>query len=89
MSNYAQTAVGIPRDYVPVTPSDVTANMGGNADSLVIGFYATGTGTVSFQNVDNVARSVVIGNFQYFPCVGIQRINATGTTATGLHAVVI
>jgi hypothetical protein len=70
-------------DLVPVTPDDNT-----DLADTAIALYVEGAGTVAFVSAAGAARSVsVSGNF-ILP-VGALRILATGTTATGIHAMVL
>lgn len=88
MSNFANVANGLPTDWLPVTPSDTTDNMRTSARQLPIGFYVTGAGAVTFT-VNGVDRVVSFPDNYYVTCVNVTRIKATGTTATGLHSLVI
>ena len=88
MANYADLTVGQVRDWIPVTPNDSTNNMGASTVNTVIGFYVTGGGTVVFT-VDGVDRTVTFPPNFYVTCAGVSRIKSTGTTATGIHSLVI
>lgn len=88
MANYADLTVGQVRDWIPVTPNDSTNNMGASAVNTVIGFYVTVGGAVVFT-VDGVDRTVTFPSNFYVTCAGVSRIKATGTTATGIHSLVI
>ena len=88
MANYADLTVGQVRDWIPVTPSDSTNNMGASAVNTVIGFYVTVGGAVVFT-VDGVDRTVTFPSNFYVTCAGVSRIKSTGTTATGIHSLVI
>ena len=79
---------GLIRDWVPVTPSDSTANMTANADDVVVGFYVTVGGAVAFV-VGSSTRTVTFPSNFYVTCAGATRINSTGTTATGIFSLVI
>lgn len=68
------------RDMHPVTPDD-TADLPQTALAL----YVETAGTVQFISVAGQTRSVAVPDFSLLP-VGMQRVLATGTTATGLHA---
>lgn len=70
-------------DMLPITPSDVT-----DLPHVGLALYTETGGTVSFVTVAGESRSVVITDFSILP-VGISRVNATGTTASGLHALVL
>lgn len=71
------------RDIVPVTPSD-------SADLLdvALALYVEGGGTVSIVTEKGNTRTVMVADFSILP-VGVRRVRATGTTATGIHAMVI
>lgn len=88
MSNYVNTASGIARDWLPVTPSDTVDNMGISAFNQVVGFYVTVGGDIVFT-VDGVDRTVAFPSNFYAPCTGVTRIKTTGTTASGIHSLVI
>ena len=88
MANYSDLTVGQVRDWIPVTPNDSTNNMGASAVNTVIGFYVTVGGAVVFT-VDGVDRTVTFPSNFYVTCAGVSRIKATGTTATGIHSLVI
>ena len=88
MPNYVDLTSGMVRDWIPVTPSDSTNNMGATANNQVIGFYVTVGGAVVFT-VESVDRTVTFPANFYVTCAGVTRIKATGTTATGIHSLVI
>lgn len=88
MANYADLTVGQVRDWIPVTPNNSADNMGQSAFNTVIGFYVTVGGAVVFT-VDGVDRTVTFPSNFYVTCAGVSRIKATGTTATGIHSLVI
>ena len=70
-------------DLVPVTPSDSTdlVNYG-------VAIYIETGGTLSLVTPNGGSRSVQVSDFMVLP-VGVRRINATGTTASGLHAFLV
>ncbi|MHA3914928.1 spike base protein, RCAP_Rcc01079 family [Halovulum sp. GXIMD14793] len=70
-------------DYVPVTPDDAT-----DLTDVAASIYVEGAGAVSFVSVKGQARTVNVSDFGWIIC-GATRILATGTTATGIHAVVV
>lgn len=70
-------------DYVPVTPDDNT-----DLVDVAASIYVEGAGAVSFISVKGQTRTVNVGDFGWVIC-GATRILATGTTATGIHAVVV
>lgn len=88
MTNYVDLTSGMVRDWIPVTPNNSTDNMGASAQNTVIGFYVTVGGAVVFT-VDGNDRTVTFPNNFYVTCAGVTRIKSTGTTATGIHSLVI
>jgi len=73
-------------DMVPVTKNDNADNLG--TGNIAIGLYITGEGNVTFHNKDGVSRTVAVPNNFYLIC-SIRRVLSTGTTATGIHAMVL
>ena len=70
-------------DIMPVTPDDNT-----DLPEAAIALYVETAGDISFVTVKGATRSVTVtGNF-ILP-VGTLRVNATGTTASGIHAMVL
>lgn len=70
-------------DYAPVTPND-SADLTDVAVSL---FVETG-GTITFDTVKGTTRSVVVPDFGWVVC-GVTRVRASGTSASGIHAVLV
>jgi hypothetical protein len=70
---------------VPVTPSDGSDNVG--AGNVAIGLYVENGGTIVFLNKDDNERTVVVPDFYTLVC-SVSRVKSTGTTATGIHALV-
>lgn len=66
-------------DLLPITPNDST-----DLVEAGYGLGASGAGTISFISARGVTRSVTIGANGYIP-VGVRRVRATGTTATGIY----
>jgi hypothetical protein len=74
---------GIGRDVLPVTPSDSADIVPG---SVAMGIICKGdAGDVAFVTAAGVQRTYPIEAGETLP-VGIARILATGTTATGIWA---
>lgn len=73
-------------DMVPVTPADGSDNVG--TGNIAIGLYITGAGNVSFHTKDGVTRTVTVPANFYLIC-SVKRVLSTGTTATGIHAMVV
>lgn len=82
-SRRASSLSGPGIDYVPVTPDDA-ADLADVAASV----YVEAGGTVSFVSIKGATRTVTVPDFGWIVC-GASRILATGTTATGIHAVVV
>lgn len=70
-------------DIVPATPSDVT-----DFENVAVALYIETAGTLSFVTQAGTTRTVEVAG-QYILPVGARRVNATGTTASGIHALVI
>jgi hypothetical protein len=71
-------------DMQPVTPSDGAIF----ADGVVaIGLYVTVGGAVKFKTARGEDRTVTVPDNFYLIC-SCQQVFATGTTATGIHALV-
>lgn len=73
-------------DMVPVTPNNNADNVGAN--NIAIGLYITVAGAVTFLNKDGTQRTVTVPDNFYLVC-SISRVKSTGTTATGIHALVL
>lgn len=69
-------------DIVPVVPSD-SADLPAYGTAL----YVETGGLVSIITVAGAARQVSVADFSIL-AVGIRRVKASGTTATGIHALV-
>lgn len=74
---------GPARDVVPVTPDDSN-----DLPNIAIALYVEAGGSVAFTTVAGNNRTVKVGNFYILP-IGARRVFATGTTATGIHAMVL
>ena len=82
-SRRASSLAGPGIDYLPVTPDDA-ADLPDVAASL----YVEGAGSVAFVSVKGETRTVADPEFGWIVC-GVTRVLATGTTATGIHGVVV
>jgi hypothetical protein len=71
---------------VPVTPADGADNVG--TGNTAIGLYITGAGNVTFHNRYGTSRTIAVPDNFYLIC-SVNRVLATGTTATGIHAMVV
>lgn len=82
-SNRTSSLSGPATDIVPVTPDD-----NNDLTTIAIGLYVETGGAISLVSVTGAARTVTVADNSILP-VGVRRVNATGTTATGIHAMVI
>lgn len=81
--NRALSISGPATDISPVVPDDVA-----DLSEIAIAIYVEGGGAISFTTVSGQSRSVQVTDYSLLP-VGVKRVNATGTTATGIHALVL
>lgn len=81
-SNRSVSLSGPATDIVPVTPDDAT-----DLPDVAVALYIAQGGTVRLVSVRDETRSVPVADFSILP-VGVRRVLATGTTATGIHALV-
>lgn len=78
--NRATSLTGPALDIEPVVPND-----GADLTVPAISLYVETGGAVAFVSEKGLTRTVVVGDFAILP-VGVRRVLATGTTASGLHA---
>lgn len=81
--NRVSSLSGPARDLLPVTPNDSV-----DLAEVAVGLYVETGGTLSIVTVAGGTRSVSVPDFSVLP-VGVTRVRATGTTATGIHALVL
>lgn len=81
--NRVSSLSGPATDVIPVTPDDVTAMA-----EVAIGLYVETGGTITLVTARGNQRSVTVGDQSILP-VGVRQVLATGTSATGIHAMVI
>jgi hypothetical protein len=84
--NRGPNEYGLVHDMVPITVSDSTDNLG--AGNIGVGLYIETGGDVTFLTKDSVERTVTVPDNFYLTC-SIKRVKSTGTTATGIHALVV
>lgn len=77
---------GLVIDMVEVTTNDSTDNVG--SGNIAIGLYIETGGDVVFLNKDGNERTVIVPDFHTLTC-SVKRVKSTGTTATGIHALVV
>ena len=83
-SGRAVSINGPATDILPITPDDAT-----DLADVAIALYVETGGVVVFDSVAGGAtRTVTVGDHAILP-VGARRVRATGTTAAGIHALVI
>lgn len=82
-ANRVPSLSGPATDLLPVSPDD-----GQDLPSVALALYVETGGAVTFDTVAGNTRTVETTDFQILP-VGTRRVRATGTTATGLHALVV
>lgn len=70
-------------DIRPVTPSNTV-----DFPAVAAALYVETGGMLSIVTVSGTTRQVAVADFSILP-VGVQRVNATGTTAAGIHALVV
>ena len=70
-------------DYSPVTPDD-----GADLPTVAISLFVETGGAVTFVSQKGQTRTVNLPNYGYLIC-GVRRVQATGTTASGIHAITV
>lgn len=70
-------------DIQPVSPSDAN-----DLPQIATTLYVEQGGTIAITTVSGASRSVTVADYSFLP-VGVKRVFATGTTATGIHAMVL
>lgn len=70
-------------DILPVTPGDAV-----DLPHVALALYIERGGSISFVTERGQTRVVAVADHAILP-VAARRVNATGTTATGIHALVI
>jgi hypothetical protein len=70
-------------DALAVTPNDAA-----DLAQVAIGLYVETGGTLSVITAAGETRDITVADFSILP-VGVRRVRATGTTANGIHALVL
>ena len=70
-------------DYAPVTPAD-----GADLPDVAIALFVESGGSVAFTSVKGESRTVTVPDFGWILC-GVRAVAATGTTASGIHAITL
>lgn len=81
--NRSASLAGPANDVLPVTPSDSV-----NLPLVALALYVQTGGALSIVTEAEVTRTVTVADFSILP-VAVRRVNQTGTTATGIHAMVL
>lgn len=81
--NRTSSLAGPATDILPVSPDDVT-----ELPDVAIALYIETGGTLSLLTARGGQRSVTVADNSILP-IGTRRVNASGTTASGIHAMVI
>ncbi|MET4130189.1 hypothetical protein [Roseovarius sp. MBR-6] len=81
--NRTNALSGPATDALPVTPDDAV-----DLPHVAIGLYVETGGTVSVVSAAGETRQMVVADFSILP-IGIRRVRASNTTATGIHALVL
>jgi len=74
---------GPARDILPVTPDDAA-----DLPGVAIGLFVETGGAISIETVAGGMRTMNVPDFSLLP-LGVRRVFASGTTATGIHALVL
>ncbi len=82
-TNRVSSLSGPAQDILPVTPSDTN-----DLPKVAISLYVETGGTLVITTVWGEKRSVEVDDFSILP-VGAKRVHATGTTASGIHSMVL
>ena len=70
-------------DALPVTPAD-----GADLPQVAAALYVETGGALSVVTASGATRTIHVGDFSVLP-VRVRAVNATGTTAAGVHALVL
>ncbi len=81
--NRTSSLSGPATDLLPVTPDDLI-----DLSEVAVALYVETGGQISLVTARNGIRNISVADNSILP-VGTRRVNATGTTATGIHAMVI
>jgi hypothetical protein len=82
-ANRAASLSGPAVDALPVTPQD-----GADLPQVAVALYVETGGRLNLVTAKGETRSLMVADFSILP-LGVRRVRATGTTATGVHALVL
>ena len=74
---------GPAQDILPVIPDDAT-----DLPQVAVALYVETGGAITFNTVSGATRTVAVADYSILP-VGVARVQSTGTTATGIHALMV
>lgn len=81
--NRSLSLSGPARDYLPVVPSDAAP-----LSQVAVALYVETGGRVVFVSESGFQRDVEVSDYGWILC-GVSQVLATGTTAAGIHAMVM
>ena len=81
--NRVPNLTGPARDIRPITPNDSA-----DLPVVAVALYVETGGSVALITETGEARTVQVADYALLP-VGARRIRATGTTASGIHALTL
>lgn len=81
--NRSNALSGPATDALPVTPSDTI-----DLTDVAIGLYVETGGVLNLDTVAGEMRTILVADFSILP-LGVRRVRSTGTTASGIHALVL
>lgn len=79
----ARSIHGPATDALPVTPDDAA-----DFPMIAIALYVETGGVIVADTVAGETRTIAVADFSILP-LGVRRVRATGTTANGIHAMVL
>lgn len=82
-SNRTPSLNGPATDIQPVTPDDAT-----DLPDVAVALYVESGGAISLVSAAGATRSVSVPDHSILP-VGVARVMASGTTASGIHALTV
>ena len=82
-ANRTRSIQGPATDALPVTPDDAA-----DLPMVAVATYVETGGIIVVDTVAGQTRTLAVADFSILP-VGIKRVRATGTTAMGIHALVL
>ena len=81
--NRTSSLSGPATDMLPVVPNDAV-----DLSEIAVALYIEAGGTLSLVTARGNDRVVTVADRSILP-VGVRKVNATGTSANGIHAMVI